>query len=572
MDEEELQKRNTDCVYFLASPLTCKKGIECEYRHSEIARLNPRDCCYWLAGSCFNPSCAFRHPPLDTHTEVSSKSAPPQSQCSAPTNKVNAPCYFYFNGFCNKGDRCSFLHGPNEDGTPAWKSSEVTGALPLENKASARSDAGSAPIETFPIPSEAAPKREAEIQSTLKEDVQSALNNVKDQSASPHLSTSDCEETSVRSDTLLLEKGLIQSRSLVCTDQSSEEQVDGPIEREDWLESSPGFDVLVGDISEVRHLWCQNALRRVLKARSTYECFNTPEARDSLFPFAAMLETEKELISHVEYTHTEVSSKSAPPQSQCSAPTNKVNAPCYFYFNGFCNKGDRCSFLHGPNEDGTPAWKSSEVTGALPLENKASARSDAGSAPIETFPIPSEAAPKREAEIQSTLKEDVQSALNNVKDQSASPHLSTSDCEETSVRSDTLLLEKGLIQSRSLVCTDQSSEEQVDGPIEREDWLESSPGFDVLVGDISEVLSGDNTETSGTEEAMSQCPKFESENHGSSSGSSSEKGTKSSSKSGSGDGDASSSSESHSSDDNGAEEDSVPESPPRKRTKRASQA
>ncbi|CAL5339392.1 unnamed protein product [Camellia sinensis] len=250
MDEEELQKRNTDCVYFLASPLTCKKGIECEYRHSEIARLNPRDCCYWLAGSCFNPSCAFRHPPLDTHTEVSSKSAPPQSQCSAPTNKVNAPCYFYFNGFCNKGDRCSFLHGPNEDGTPAWKSSEVTGALPLENKASARSDAGSAPIETFPIPSEAAPKREAEIQSTLKEDVQSALNNVKDQSASPHLSTSDCEETSVRSDTLLLEKGLIQSRSLVCTDQSSEEQVDGPIEREDWLESSPGFDVLVGDISE----------------------------------------------------------------------------------------------------------------------------------------------------------------------------------------------------------------------------------------------------------------------------------------------------------------------------------
>ncbi|KAL7239760.1 hypothetical protein ACSBR2_005605 [Camellia fascicularis] len=250
MDEEELQKRNTDCVYFLASPLTCKKGIECEYRHSEIARLNPRDCWYWLAGSCFNPSCAFRHPPLDTHTEVSSESAPPQSQCSAPTNKVNAPCYFYFNGFCNKGDRCSFLHGPNEDGTPAWKSSEVTGALPLENKASARSDAGSAPIETFLIPSEAAPKREAEIQSTLKEDVQSALNNVKDQSASPHLSTSDCEETSVRSDTLLLEKGLIQSRSLVCTDQSSEEQVDGPIVREDWLESSPGFDVLVGDISE----------------------------------------------------------------------------------------------------------------------------------------------------------------------------------------------------------------------------------------------------------------------------------------------------------------------------------
>ncbi|CAK9147139.1 unnamed protein product, partial [Ilex paraguariensis] len=60
--EEELKKRNTDCVYFLASPLTCKKGAACEYRHSEIARLNPRDCWYWLSGSCLNPTCAFRHP------------------------------------------------------------------------------------------------------------------------------------------------------------------------------------------------------------------------------------------------------------------------------------------------------------------------------------------------------------------------------------------------------------------------------------------------------------------------------------------------------------------------------
>ncbi|CAN1824969.1 Zinc finger CCCH domain-containing protein 17 [Linum perenne] len=90
--EEELQKRNTDCVYFLASPLTCKKvlssiphlnsftslfllvplflrrglahfrGAECEYRHSEMARLNPRDCWFWLSGTCLNPTCAFRHP------------------------------------------------------------------------------------------------------------------------------------------------------------------------------------------------------------------------------------------------------------------------------------------------------------------------------------------------------------------------------------------------------------------------------------------------------------------------------------------------------------------------------
>ncbi|KAL0409096.1 UNVERIFIED_CONTAM: Zinc finger CCCH domain-containing protein 17 [Sesamum radiatum] len=60
--EEEALKRNTDCVYFLASPLTCKKGSECEYRHSDIARVNPRDCWFWLHGNCLNPKCGFRHP------------------------------------------------------------------------------------------------------------------------------------------------------------------------------------------------------------------------------------------------------------------------------------------------------------------------------------------------------------------------------------------------------------------------------------------------------------------------------------------------------------------------------
>ncbi|CAA6671749.1 unnamed protein product [Spirodela intermedia] len=60
--ESEIVRRNTDCVYFLASPLTCKKGSECEYRHSDIARLNPRDCWYWFSGNCLNPTCAFRHP------------------------------------------------------------------------------------------------------------------------------------------------------------------------------------------------------------------------------------------------------------------------------------------------------------------------------------------------------------------------------------------------------------------------------------------------------------------------------------------------------------------------------
>lgn len=38
------------------------QGSECEYRHSDGARVNPRDCWYWFNGSCLNSKCSFRHP------------------------------------------------------------------------------------------------------------------------------------------------------------------------------------------------------------------------------------------------------------------------------------------------------------------------------------------------------------------------------------------------------------------------------------------------------------------------------------------------------------------------------
>ncbi|XP_020222561.1 zinc finger CCCH domain-containing protein 17 [Cajanus cajan] len=125
--QDEALKRNTDCVYFLASPLTCKKGIECEYRHSEYARVNPRDCRYWLNGNCLNPKCPFRHPPLDgllgtqaaTAGGPSGPSVPPSqiptaSATHVPYNpsKQAVPCIFFQKGLCLKGDRCAFLHGP----------------------------------------------------------------------------------------------------------------------------------------------------------------------------------------------------------------------------------------------------------------------------------------------------------------------------------------------------------------------------------------------------------------------------------------------------------------------------
>ncbi|XP_075484233.1 zinc finger CCCH domain-containing protein 17-like [Primulina tabacum] len=121
---EEAVKRNTDCVYFLASPLTCKKGSECEYRHSDIARVNPRDCWFWLHSNCLNPKCGFRHLPLDgllstqTPTPAGQSATQPQNVTASTSHIPNAsnkqivPCVFFPKGLCLKGDWCPFLHTP----------------------------------------------------------------------------------------------------------------------------------------------------------------------------------------------------------------------------------------------------------------------------------------------------------------------------------------------------------------------------------------------------------------------------------------------------------------------------
>ncbi|KAG8073034.1 hypothetical protein GUJ93_ZPchr0006g41512 [Zizania palustris] len=128
------RRRSTDCIYFLASPLTCKKGSECEYRHSDAARVNPRDCWYWFNGNCANPKCSFRHPPLDVllgapaTPRTSQQSAPrvsvpaqaPVSNPASVAAKQGVPCYYFQKGMCVKGDRCAFLHVPQAAaGSPA---------------------------------------------------------------------------------------------------------------------------------------------------------------------------------------------------------------------------------------------------------------------------------------------------------------------------------------------------------------------------------------------------------------------------------------------------------------------
>ncbi|KAG2301701.1 hypothetical protein Bca4012_059940 [Brassica carinata] len=123
---EEALKKNTDCVYFLASPSTCKKGAECEYRHSEYARVNPRDCYYWLSGNCLNPKCGFRHPALGNLGGLPAVSVPPSQ--AAGVVKQPFTCVFFQKGMCAKGDMCSYMHTPSAAGYKKQHPVEATPA------------------------------------------------------------------------------------------------------------------------------------------------------------------------------------------------------------------------------------------------------------------------------------------------------------------------------------------------------------------------------------------------------------------------------------------------------------
>lgn len=190
--------------------------------------------------------------PLDGHTGVPSE----PMQSSLPVNKTVVPCYYFFNGFCNKGSRCSFSHGPDDSFftvKPVKNDNGSTNTLNLENKTSSGNKTGvSTPGGTCFDQSLTAPKALSDDKLRPKEDLQLPLpENVKQQGDCMELSAFDYKEATVsRSDSPFPDDGFAHTVSHLCTEQSSEEQVSSHIEPEERWESSPGFDVLVHDESE----------------------------------------------------------------------------------------------------------------------------------------------------------------------------------------------------------------------------------------------------------------------------------------------------------------------------------
>lgn len=248
--DEEAQKRNTDCVYFLASPLTCKKGNECEYRHSESARINPRHCWYWLSGNCLNPHCAFRHPPLEGHPTTSGTES---VTASGSSNKSRVPCYYFFQGYCAKADQCLFMHGPpfggNQTVSTSQKTTKVTGTgaepQPVDKKAPNGADNGT--VKPTSIQSTS-----AEFQ-LLTEDKCVAKagptpGHAKTDQHAPEHSLPEAEFSPLNMLDASANESNFVTRSRVHEVQTTDDWLDNDMESEEWLEeSSPGFDVLVDD-------------------------------------------------------------------------------------------------------------------------------------------------------------------------------------------------------------------------------------------------------------------------------------------------------------------------------------
>jgi hypothetical protein len=77
------------------------QGSECEYRHSDAARANPRDCWYWFNGNCANPKCSFRHPVRHLLSSSSSQNYCSSSQFSASVKQANITAVHLESSYCS---------------------------------------------------------------------------------------------------------------------------------------------------------------------------------------------------------------------------------------------------------------------------------------------------------------------------------------------------------------------------------------------------------------------------------------------------------------------------------------
>ncbi|KAL6221728.1 hypothetical protein ACLB2K_005123 [Fragaria x ananassa] len=256
MDDEDLLKRNTDCVHFMATPPACDK-------------------------LCLKPL-------EEGHEAAPSESAP----SSISANKSNVPCYFYLKGMCSKGDSCTFLH--DIEGSASTRkcsntASTCTEALSSENKASVVNETASAPTVGLHNPLGPVTKTTFDTRFHPKQDLDDWEQPQKSVSHVSEYGDEEVEE--IRSNPLLLPaEGSIHSKSPVFTDQSSEERADDLIVQDEWWESSPDFDVIVDDLGgEVSPEYFPTLDGEHWELNKEWHDYDNPDDYDPMRPGAELL-------------------------------------------------------------------------------------------------------------------------------------------------------------------------------------------------------------------------------------------------------------------------------------------
>uniref|UniRef100_A0ACD5TKX8 Uncharacterized protein n=1 Tax=Avena sativa TaxID=4498 RepID=A0ACD5TKX8_AVESA len=228
-EDPRWRRSNTDCVFFLVSRVSCTKGSKCEYRHCEGARFNPRSCWYWFHGNCVNPSCTFRHPPMENFNRTKSLLVPPSSYGSI-SSKETSPCYFYYSSGCTKADNCPFLHKPRTPSNDVGITSEATPFNPDVNANSAGDEMVEVSKDAHINPCQDTP---CHIKKCHSEEVH--------ESRYPEFdgAISIAPETSIDTGEHM--------KIFTHSDQSSGDTTMEETEQDEDRDSSPGFDVLVND-------------------------------------------------------------------------------------------------------------------------------------------------------------------------------------------------------------------------------------------------------------------------------------------------------------------------------------
>ncbi|XP_047094469.1 zinc finger CCCH domain-containing protein 34-like [Lolium rigidum] len=228
-EDPRRRRSDTDCVFFLVSRVSCTKGSKCEYRHCEAARFNPRNCWYWFHGNCVNPSCTFRHPPMENFNRTKSLSVPPSSYGSVPS-KETKPCYFYYSSSCIKADNCPFLHEPRTPNNDVGITSQATAFNPDVNEKSAGDEMAVVSKDAHANPCQDTP---CYIKKCHSEEVHESRYPEVDGAISIAAKTSiDTGE---------------HMKCFTHSDQRSGDSTLEDTEQDESRDSSPGFDVLVDD-------------------------------------------------------------------------------------------------------------------------------------------------------------------------------------------------------------------------------------------------------------------------------------------------------------------------------------